>query len=698
MLTRRSLLALLASTSAAGAVNWPESYRRRILTYLEQHRRAEGAYGWSSDVMAQLTPTFGTVGCYRILGAKVPDSARVASFVRDNYPAQEPRRIDRPMWRLDFEQVQSLLWLDESIESFRQPASTWTAPSVLTPRYELHKQPVLQNQAMAVHIRYLLKLSPSAEDKAWRDYFQERLRPDGTFNNTPASDGSGGHVMNTRWGLLAAEHLGLTLPPAPGLAEWVRACQTATGGFTWAPHPALGAVDDLAYTWCALQTLQQLNAKPARPAQCAQWIESLQTSEGGFQDRPGGEPNPLATFYALSCLQLLDHEPGKAVVKAAPRARRVAIPTDHNVYSIQIEAPGNGSPREAVLLAKTLGIHIWAAKNAPAGWTAEAQRIAGEDKAPVTFAVGDEEYGTYYGVAGLGCYSHLVDIHAPAGADFGKAMEKKNHPYTYEEFRDQRIHALHRGKGRLIWQCNDNEEITRVLLDEAEKTGSYAAIASFHFGKQDFAHTYPFLHRWYGRIPFVGLLDAHTAESWWWGDQLAGQKTLYLAKEPTWDGWLEALRNNWVMSVRHDAVTGWKTHITGGQPHVREFAQRRAQQWTWWDKDGQQSRRPAASMVLLRPGMRFEAGAPVDGSDPALRIRLWQNNTQMGGPAAPRTELVSLQVDGAAVTVPEPRVTKADRYYLVPVGRQLPGEHRAEAQVRLLDTGKLTACSVSWMG
>jgi hypothetical protein len=33
------------------------------------------------------------------------------------------------------------------------------------------------------------------------------------------------------------------------------------------------------------------------------------------------------------------------------------------VYAIQLEAPGSGSPREAVQLAKTLGIHIWAAKN-----------------------------------------------------------------------------------------------------------------------------------------------------------------------------------------------------------------------------------------------------------------------------------------------------------------------------------------------
>ncbi|MEP7366454.1 MAG: prenyltransferase, partial [Acidobacteriota bacterium] len=397
----------------------------------------------------------------------------------------------------------------------------------------------------------------------------------------------------------------------------------------------------------------------------------------------------------LSCMQLLKHVPAGGVTPA-PRARRIAVPDGLNVLTIQLEAPGSGSPREAVHLAKALGIHIWAAKNSPEGWVDDARRIAADQKAPVTFAFGDEEYGTYYGVPGLGIYSHLVDIHAPHGADFGKPMPQKNHPYLYEEFRDTRLAALHRGGGRLVWQCNDNEEISRVLLDEAALTGSYAGIASFHFGIQDFAHTYPFLHRWYGRIPFVGLLDAHAAESWWWGDQLGGQKTLFLAKEPDWEGWLQALKNNWVVSVRHDAATGWKTHMTGGQPHVRDAVMKQEASWRWWDATGQPSRRPAASLVLLRPGMPFEAGAPEPDAqqDRTLRLRLWQDNSQQGKPVQPRAELVVLRVDGTPVS-PEIREPAGDRYFLLPVRRK-PGEHRAEAEVRVLASGKVETHSVSW--
>jgi hypothetical protein len=521
-----------------------------------------------------------------------------------------------------------------------------------------------------------LSLPPTEE---WRAYFLARRRSNGTFNTTPAADGSDGHLMNTLWGLLAAECLSLDLPATPELARWVRSCQLPSGGFTYAPKPEFGGIDDIAYTWCALQILEHEHVKPAGAARIAAWIESLQNDEAGFQDRPGGEPNPLATYYALDSLRLLGHTPRTAT--PARRAARNAIPSGVRVFSIQVEAPGNGSPSEAVLLAKSLGIHLWAAKNSPEGWIDEAQKIADAQRAPVRFAVGNEEYGTYVAVPGLGCYSHLVDMAAPYGVDSGSAMPKKNHPYPWTEFRDSRIAVLRRGKGRMIWQFNENEELTRALLDEAVERGTYAAIATFHFGNENFLNSQPFLHRWYGRLPFVGLQDAHGSESWWWGDQLGGFTTLFLAREPSWDTWLEALDRNHVMAVRHDGVTGWKTHLAGGSPEVREFVMKRAGEWRWWDDDGKPARRPAASLTWLVPGTKFEAGVPETGV--AVRVRLWQDNTGQGIPRAPRAELVELRINGGRVS-PQLVETRNDRYFLA----KAAATGDAEADVRLLDSGK----------
>jgi hypothetical protein len=468
----------------------------------------------------------------------------------------------------------------------------------------------------------------------------------------------------------------LKLKPAPGLAGWLRGCQLPSGGFTYAPGAALGALDDLAYTWCALQALQMLGAQPAQHDRCAEWIASLLTTEGGYQDRPGGEPNPLATYYALDSLRLLKRAPSEPP-RRAPRAVRHSIPEGARVWSIQVQAPGSGSPRDAVLLARTLGIHLWAAKNSPAGWVEEAQRVADAGRAPVRFAIGNEEYGTYVAVPGLGCYSHLVDTMAPAGTDSGRQLDKKEFPYPWPEFRDSRIAALRRGQGRMVWQFNENEELTRVLLDD----GTYSAISTFHFGNEDFLHSQPFLHRWNGRIPFVGLQDAHAAESWWWGNQLAGFTTLFLAREADWKGWLEALDRGHVMAVRHDAITHWKTELAGGTPEMRDFVAR-----AW-----RPAQRPAASLVLLRPGMKFEAGAPEQGL--ALRLRLWAENTTQGLPREPRAELVELRVDGRPVS-PALVESRADRYFLLALA-DTPGEHRAEARVRVLETGAVVTVTAA---
>lgn len=92
--------------------------------------------------------------------------------------------------------------------------------------------------------------------------------------------------------------------------------------------------------------------------------------------------------------------------------------------------------------------------------------------------------------------------------------------------------------------------------------------------------------------------------------------------------------------------------------------------------------------------MRFEVGAPERGI--ALRLRLWAENTTAGHPREPRTELVELRVDGkpAAPVLVE---TKNDRYYRL-VLEDIAGEHRAEAQVRLLDSGRIVSVANSWQG
>jgi hypothetical protein len=314
-------------------------------------------------------------------------------------------------------------------------------------------------------------------------------------------------------------------------------------------------------------------------------------------------------------------------------------------------------------------------------------------KASTLFAVGNEEYGTFVKLPGLGTYSHLADMVAPNDHNSGQQMPKKKFPYPWAEFRDTRIKELKQGSGRMLWQFNENEELTRVLLDEAAGSGTYGAICTFHFGNENFLDSQPFLMRWYGRIPMVALQDAHGGESWWWGDFLSGFRTLFVAREPSWKAWLEALDRDHVMAVRHDRITNWETQLAGGSPQVRKFALDRQNEWRWWGKERAARERPAAAMTVLKPGMRFETGVPESGT--AVRVRLWADNTGQARPKEARAELLALKIDGRAV---EPKLvsTETDRYAIYPVADAQA--RLATAQIRVISTGQEIAMSASLEG
>jgi hypothetical protein len=364
------------------------------------------------------------------------------------------------------------------------------------------------------------------------------------------------------------------------------------------------------------------------------------------------------------------NEPLRYESHHAPVVARRHLPSGLHIYTAQIEAPGNGSPTEAVALAEALGIHMWTAKNSPPGWIAEAQRIANLRGTGVQIARGDEEYGTYTRVAGFGTYSHLDDLVAPGTAELGPYPPEKNVAQDWTTFRDTRIRKVRAANGRMVWQFNENEELTRILLDQTVADHSYGAISGFHFGVGDFLELEPFLMAWEGRIPMIGLQDAHGGESWWWAPQLEGFRTLYLAEKPGWEGFERAIDRQWILAVRRDSTTQQQLQWTGALPEVRDAMAARENEWSWWGENQEKRRLPLAMLTVLRPGMKFEEGAPQQGIAVRLRLRFSAGRSPTRAlQQEPETELVSLQVDGKPVES-RPVVMPHDRYlvYEMPEG------------------------------
>jgi hypothetical protein len=445
-----------------------------------------------------------------------------------------------------------------------------------------------------------------------------------------------------------------------------------------------------------VRSLALLGAEPANRAGCVKYLHSLANADGGFADRPGWERNPLATYYVLDALAALGELDRPLSLAPRQRPKSAALPEGLKVFSIQIEAHGQGSPAEAVALAKSLKIHLWGAKNARREWLSRAQSLADEQQAGVKFFVANEEYGTWVSFPGMGTYSHTSDIVGPADRDIGPSLARQG-VVPWSEFRERRLKPLVAGGGRLIWQFGENEPLVRMLLDDSLARGGFAAISTFHFGNPDFTNSEPFLKRYRNQLPFIALQDAHGTEPWWFADMTEGFRTLFLATEPTWDGWLKALENNWVVAVRHDAVSGGETWMHGGPPEVLDFVRAHARDWQWWDSPTIQ--RPLVSLVALTPRDEFDAGRPETGV--ALRIRCAWQNTPQGLAKAPIAELVKLVVDGQTVQPQlvakrRPNGLYEDHYHLHALPNPGSGKHTAVATIRHLASGRESAATLEF--
>src|SRR4051794_21265832 len=343
-LSRREWLATAGGfvTLFGGARRARAAYPRRFVQQITEGltplwRDEAGGFAWESESEPHVTPTFAVLGCYRLLGLQVPNRERVISFLH-KYPVPERRRTERPLWTFDYQQVQSLRWLDADIGDFRQLASTWTAPSKFPNTWEAGGNPVFQFQAAAVRTRSMLGLT--SDEASWRQYFTARRRPNGAFNNIPALDDATGHVMNTWWGLLAMDAIGETKVFNPtGLLAFAQACQGPGGGFIYAPDADVGAVEDAGYTWAALNILNRLGAEPVNKAKAIEFLQGLRADDGLFRETSDGRPNPLGTWYVLEALALLGHTP-TALLRGPTVQKRAPVPNDLRVWTMQIEAPG----------------------------------------------------------------------------------------------------------------------------------------------------------------------------------------------------------------------------------------------------------------------------------------------------------------------------------------------------------------------
>lgn len=682
-------LIVFASLVFVNAINLnaQTSWKTSTLNYVQKTlAKADGGYGWQDQYDSHLTPTYAAIGIMYDIDMLPSNKGNLIAFVKTHHPQRGTNKEAGPSGTeerdLVYQQMQSILWLGGDVSSFKNEVVGWKPQNNKVSNFEDHGYTVFLQEMMTPVCRSLLNVSLDDVSRLFTNYLQSRRRANGSLNNAPVSDGGDGNIINTYWGIYGLKQFKNIDEKRQQTSEWLQSCQLQNGGFTHQPTPVIGGNADVAYTWAAIKALQLLSAEPTNKAACISYLISLHNDDGGFGKQPGLASTPMATFYAidalkaLSSLNVLDTPHFTKYPKKKP-----ADLSGLKIFTVQFEASGVGSPAEAVMLADSLHINLWGCKNSTPAWRATAQKIANERKVPVIFFQADEAYGKTVTVQGQGTFSHIMDYIAPASANKKLDLDGT----SWQSYQRSFINPLIKDNGALILQITNNEPLGRMILDESLQKGGFAAVSTIHFG-QNFSFWLPWLHEYRYQFPFIALQDAHGTQSWWWQNELSAYRTLFLGKTGSYEDMMVALKNNWIVAVRHDSISDYKTRILGGAEGVQSYVRSQQNKWKWWKEGASEINQPWAAVTVVSYRDSFEVARPANGVN--VRIRCWWNSIRQAL-KEPFIALENLKLDNKEVKpeyieIKDNRGAVTDAYYLYPINNPSAGKHVIEAIFRNL--------------
>ncbi len=680
-------------STAFSQIRW----KKELLDYIRNNlAKTDGGYGWEDQYDSHLTPTYAVTGILYDIGELPDNKNKITEFIRTHHPQKGPNKeagqSGSQLRNLTYQQIQSILWLGGDVSSLISEVDQWKSQAGILANYEGNGFAVLMQEMLTPICRQLLKLPLSDTKKEVETYLALHRRKNGSFNNAPTDFGGDGNILSTYWALAALNATGSGISLDKQTIAWLQSCQLKNGGFTHQPNPQIGVNDEVIYTWAAVKSLILLNTKPEDLKGCINYLLSLRNADGGFGNRPGVPSNPVSTYYAIDALKALDALSSLDKVKARRTISGNPLSfSGYNIYTVQFEASGSGSPEEAVMLADSLKIHLWGAKNAEPDWVTRAQNIADEKKVSVTFFTSNEPYNKNITIPGMGTFGHILDYITPPNSEI---VFKNSSPFN--EFKNSTHESIKKANGGLILQVSNNEPMARILLDESVNNGFYSAISTIHFS-QNFAFWLPYLMEYRYQLPLVSLQDAHGTESWWWSNDLVNHRTLFIAKEPTYNGLMNALKNNWIIAVRHDSLSDYKTRAIGGVSSARNFILKKQNTWQWWYKNNETTR-PWAAITILSPEDKFESGHPEKGV--TIRVRCWWNTVRQYL-KSPAVELKELRIDGKTVdarliNLKTDKGDLTDSYYLYSIGYLQKGNHIVNATLRRVKDGSIKIVTTSF--
>jgi energy-coupling factor transport system substrate-specific component len=123
-------------------------------------------------------------------------------------------------------------------------------------------------------------------------------------------------VNSTIWGVLALQQAGQ--PISVATARYLRARQTRSGGWAWAP----GIAPDSNDTAAAVEALVGLNVRGAPIRRALAYLRRRQNRDGGFELQPGRGSDAQSTAWAIQAFLAAGRDPGRRAFAYLRRLRR----------------------------------------------------------------------------------------------------------------------------------------------------------------------------------------------------------------------------------------------------------------------------------------------------------------------------------------------------------------------------------------
>jgi len=426
-------------------------------------------------------------------------------------------------------------------------------------------------------------------------YVLARQKRDGSFvdGDLGSVETRTSHVVWTFYAIAIAESLNSDRPHKAACIEWLKSCQAKSGGFRWSPIESVHAnYEDVWYAWAAVLALKSLDAEPNDVEKCIDWVNALQSADGGFADKPGWRSRLYSTYYAVHILHALTGDATSAIRSKTVAARSPApiAKGKYRIFQAHSKSPPGGP--EMVDAVHEMGIDLVGVKAYPHEMT-DAYAYAKQRRLPVTLLSNPEFYPHQLRFLDGRSGNHVANFMIPLDlsetdrAIYASANSVGQQDLTWPEYQNKVIAPMMK-LGTLFWPEWDAGRAQWGMLDAYlsyddgvfGRPGYNAVHAASKLAGQDRIRLYPWRERYVGLLPFIADCDAH-GDIRKYAPALNLYRNIYIAKTNSFEDYLDAsLNGRSVCVLRTEDVPSGIVYY--GAPAAVDYIKRHQNAWKWW--------------------------------------------------------------------------------------------------------------------